>query len=141
MALVQGSLGGLMFWILGLPAPVLWGCVMAVLALVPMLGTFLVWGPAAIFLALNGQWGKALILAAWGAIAIGLIDNLLYPLLVRKRMRLHTVPVFFAIVGGIALFGAAGVVVGPLVLSITDALIDVWRRRTAHGRVAETPVD
>jgi predicted PurR-regulated permease PerM len=80
-------------------------------------------------LALNGQWGKALIVAACGAIAIGLIDNLPYPLMVRKRMRLHTVPVFFAIVGGIALFGAAGVVVGPLVLSI------------AHGRVAETPVD
>lgn len=141
VALVQGSLGGLMFWLLGLPAPVLWGFVMAVLALVPMLGAFLVWGPAAIFLAVNGQWGKALVLAAWGAIAMGLIDNLLYPLLVRKRMRLHTVPVFFAIVGGIALFGAAGVVVGPLVLSITDALIDVWRRRTAHGRVAEAPVE
>lgn len=141
VAFVQGTLGGLMFWILGLPAPIFWGFVMALLALVPMLGTFLVWGPAAIFLALNGQWGKALVLVAWGAIAIGLIDNVLYPLLVRKRMRLHTLPVFFAILGGIALVGAAGVVVGPLILSITDALIDVWRRRTAHGRVADTAVE
>jgi predicted PurR-regulated permease PerM len=74
-------------------------------------------------------------------VAIALIDNLLYPFLVRKRMQLHTLPVFFAIVGGIALFGAAGVVVGPLILSVTDALIDIWRRRMAHGRTAEAAVD
>lgn len=137
VALVQGTLGGLMFWVLGLPAPVFWGFVMALLALVPMLGTFLVWGPAAIYLALGGQWGKAIVLVVWGAVAIGLIDNLLYPLLVRKRMRLHTLPVFFAILGGVALVGAAGVVVGPLILSGTDALLHIWRRRTAHGRAAD----
>jgi predicted PurR-regulated permease PerM len=141
VALVQGILGGCMFWILGLPAPVFWGFVMALLALVPMLGTFLVWGPAAIFLALGGQWGKAIVLVAWGAVAIGFIDNLLYPFLVRKRMRLHTLLVFFAILGGISLVGAAGVVVGPLILSVTDALIDIWRRRTAHGRTASSPVE
>jgi predicted PurR-regulated permease PerM len=140
VALVQGLLGGLMFAILGLPAPVFWGFLMALLALVPMLGTFLVWGPAAVYLALSGQWGKAIILVAWGAVAIGLIDNLLCPFLVRKRMQLHTLPVFFAIVGGIALIGAAGVVVGPLILSVTDALIDVWRRRTAHGGTADAAV-
>ncbi|MGH7307324.1 MAG: AI-2E family transporter [Candidatus Rokuibacteriota bacterium] len=94
-------------------------------------------GPAAIFLALGGQWGKAITLVAWGAIAIGLVDNLLYPFLVRSRMRLHTLPVFFAILGGVSLFGAAGIVVGPLILSVTDALIDVWRRRTAQGRTAD----
>jgi predicted PurR-regulated permease PerM len=141
VALVQGTLGGLMFWILGLPAPVFWGFVMALLALVPMLGTFFVWGPAAIFLALGGQWGKAIVLVVWGAVAIGFIDNLLYPFLVRKRMRLHTLPVFFAILGGISLVGAAGVVVGPLILSVTDALIEIWRRRTAHGRAAGSPVE
>jgi predicted PurR-regulated permease PerM len=133
VALVQGVLGGLMFWLLGLPTPVLWGAVMALLALVPMLGTFLVWAPTAAFLALGGQWGKALLLAGWGACAIGLVDNVLYPFLVRKRMRLHTLPVFFAVLGGVALVGAAGVVIGPLVLSITDALMDIWRRRTARA--------
>jgi len=141
VALVQGVLGGCMFWILGLPAPVFWGFVMALLALVPMLGTFFVWGPAAIFLALGGHWVKAIVLVAWGAVAIGFIDNLLYPFLVRKRMRLHTLLVFFAILGGISLVGAAGVVVGPLILSVTDALIDIWRRRTAHGRTAGSPVE
>jgi len=137
VAAVQGTLGGLMFWWLGLPAPILWGAVMALLAIVPVLGAFIVWVPAAIFLAASGQWGKAAILTAWGGIVVALIDNLLYPILVGKRLRLHTVPVFFAIVGGLAVFGAAGLVLGPVVLALTDAILEIWRRRTAHGRPAE----
>jgi predicted PurR-regulated permease PerM len=141
VALVQGAMGGLMFWVLGLPAPVFWGAVMALLAVVPMLGTFIVWGPAALLLALSGEWLRALVLVAWGACAIGLIDNLLYPFLVGHRMRLHTLPVFFALLGGIAFMGAAGVVLGPLVLAATDALFDVWRRRLAWSGTAETGVE
>ena len=141
VALVQGTLGGFMFWLLGLPTPVFWGFVMALLALVPMLGPILVSSHAAVFLALGGQWGKALVLAGWGACAVGLVDNLLYPFLVRKRMQLHTLPVFFAVLGGVALVGAAGIVVGPLILSVTDALIDIWRRRTAHGNVADVAIE
>lgn len=138
VAMVQGTLGGLMFWWLGLPAPLLWGAVMALLAVVPVLGAFVVWVPAALFLALNGQMGKALILAGWGTLVIATIDNLLYPILVGKRLRLHTLLVFIAVVGGLAVFGAVGVVLGPLILALTDAIIEVWRRRTADGRAAET---
>jgi predicted PurR-regulated permease PerM len=137
VAAVQGALGGLMFWWLGLPAPILWGAVMALLAIVPVLGAFVVWVPAAIFLAVSGQWGKAAILTVWGGVIVALIDNLLYPILVGKRLRLHTVPVFFAIVGGLAVFGAAGIILGPVILALTDAILEVWRRRTAHGRPAE----
>ncbi|MBL9084168.1 MAG: AI-2E family transporter [Planctomycetales bacterium] len=137
VAVVQGTLGGLMFWMLDLPTPVLWGVVMAFLATIPMLGTFVVWMPAAIFLALEGEWWRAAILVTWGAVAIGLIDNILYPVLVGKRMRLHPLPVFVAVVGGITLFGAAGIVLGPVVLSITEALLDVWQRRTADGGTIE----
>jgi len=137
VAAVQGALGGLMFWWLGLPAPVLWGAVMAVLAIIPVLGAFVVWVPAAIFLAASGQWGKAAILTGWGSIVIGLIDNVLYPILVGKRLRMHTVPVFFSIVGGLAIFGAAGLVLGPVILALTAAILEIWRRRTAHGRPAE----
>ena len=137
VASVQGALGGLMFWWLGLPAPILWGAVMALLAIVPVLGAFVVWVPAAIFLAASGQWGKAAILTVWGGVVVALIDNLLYPILVGKRLRLHTVPVFFAIIGGLAVFGAAGVILGPLILALTDAILEIWRRRTAHGRPAE----
>jgi AI-2E family transporter len=96
VAAVQGALGGLMFWWLGLPAPILWGAVMGLLAIVPVLGAFVVWLPSTIFLAASGQWGKAVILILWGTVVVGLIDNLLYPILVGKRLRLHTVPVFFA---------------------------------------------
>ena len=140
VAAVQGFLGGLMFWLLGLPAALFWGLVMGLLATIPVLGTFLVWGPAALFLALGGSWGKALLLTAWGAVAIGLIDNLLYPVLVGSTLRLHPVPVFFSLVGGLALYGAAGLILGPLTLAVAMSLIDIWRSRTAHGRAAEAPV-
>lgn len=141
MALIQGALGGLMFWWLGLPAPVLWGAVMALLAVVPYLGAFVVWVPAAISLLLAGAWGKALILTLWGGVVVALIDNLLFPVLVGKRLRMHTLLVFFALFGGLTVFGAAGVVLGPVVLAVTLALIDVWRRRTEHGSTAENGVE
>jgi predicted PurR-regulated permease PerM len=137
VALIQGVMGGFMFWLLELPSPVIWGLVMALLAVVPNLGTFVIWGPAAVLLALVGDTGRALVLAAWGGIAIALIDNLLYPYLVGHRMRLHTLLVFFAMIGGLILLGASGIVLGPVILVITLALVDVWRRRTIAGRPAE----
>jgi predicted PurR-regulated permease PerM len=126
---VQGLLGGLMFWWLGLSAPLLWGVVMALLAVVPMLGAFLVWIPAALFLTLEGSWGKALILTLWGMLVVGTIDNLLRPILVGKRLRLHTVLAFISVVGGLVLFGSAGLILGPVTLTVTTVLLDVWRQR------------
>lgn len=104
---------------------------MALLAIVPVLGAFVVWVPAAIYLLLAGEWGKAIILTVWGSVVIGLIDNLLYPVLVGTRLRLHTALVFVAVVGGLFVFGAAGLVLGPVILVVTQALIDLWRRRPA----------
>jgi predicted PurR-regulated permease PerM len=130
---IQGLLGGLMFWWLGLPAPVLWGVAMGLLALVPVLGAFVVWVPAAVFLALEGSWGKALLLAAWGAIVIGLVDNLLYPALVGGRLRLHTLVVFIAMVGGLSAFGAAGLFLGPALVTFALELRRVWRVRGPGG--------
>ncbi len=137
VAAVQGCLGGLMFWWLGVPAPILWGLIMALLSLFPMAGAFLVWFPTAVMFALQEDWTRALVLVAWGAIAIGLIDNLLYPSLVGRKMRLHTLPVFFAVVGGVLMIGASGLILGPLLLAMTVTLFDVWRARTAAGRPAE----
>jgi predicted PurR-regulated permease PerM len=141
VALVQGFLGGLIFWWLGLPAPLLWGTVMALLAIMPVLGAFVVWFPAAIYLALDGNWGKALILVAWGGIVISLIDNWLYPILVGKRLRIHTIPVFIAILGGLILFGAAGLILGPVMLAVAVALVNIWQRRTVKGRTAEAGIE
>ena len=127
VAAVQGFLGGLMFWFLGLPTPLLWGLVMGLLSIVPVLGAFVVWIPAAVLLALDGSWGKALILAVWGATVVGGIDNVLRPMFVGSRLRLHTVPAFISIVGGIVLFGASGFILGPLVVTITMLLVKIWR--------------
>jgi predicted PurR-regulated permease PerM len=130
IAVIQGFLGGIMFWILGLPAPLLWGGVMVLLSLVPMLGAFLVWVPAALILILTGHAVKALILVIWGIAVIGTADNFLYPILVGKDIRLHTVVIFFAVLGGVAAFGASGLVVGPVIFALADALIEIWTRRT-----------
>jgi len=140
MALLQGTMGGLMFWWLGLPAPLLWGAVMTVLAVIPTLGSFVVWAPAAAFLMLQGSWVKGMILTLWGLTAIGLIDNLLYPYVVGNRLRLHTLLVFFAVVGGLMLFGASGIVLGPVILAVTDALLHIWQRRTRAGHTAEEAI-
>jgi predicted PurR-regulated permease PerM len=129
VAAVQGTLGGLMFWWLGLPAPVLWGLVMALLAVVPVLGAFVVWIPTALFLALEGSWGRALILAVWGGVVVAGIDNLLYPILVGNRLKVHTIPTFMAIVGGLTVFGSSGLILGPVTLTITLLLLETWRSR------------
>jgi predicted PurR-regulated permease PerM len=130
VAAVQGTLGGLMFWWLGLPAPLLWGLVMGVLAVVPVLGAFVVWIPAALFLALDGSWGKAVILALWGGVVVGGIDNVIYPILVGNRLKLHTIPAFIAIVGGLIVFGPSGLILGPVALTVTVLLLEIWQSRT-----------
>jgi predicted PurR-regulated permease PerM len=129
VAIVQGALGGLMFGILGLRAPLLWALLMMLFSLVPMLGAFIIWVPAAIILAIQGSWVKALVLALWGAFVIGLIDNFLYPLIVGDRLRLHSLLVFFSALGGVAAFGTSGIVLGPVVLAVTIGLLRLWRRR------------
>lgn len=128
---VQGVLGGLMFWALGLSAPLLWGVVMALLAVVPVLGAFIVWVPTVAFLALEGSWGKALILMLWGILVVGTIDNLLRPIMVGNRLKLHTVLAFISMVGGLILFGASGLILGPVVLTITMVLLEILTLRSA----------
>jgi len=127
VAAVQGALGGLIFWWLDLPTPLFWGIVMGLLAVIPVLGAFVVWVPTAVFLALNGSWDKALILTLWGAVVVGGIDNLLYPMLVGNRLKIHTVPAFISIVGGLILFGSSGLLLGPLAVTVTIFLFEIWR--------------
>ena len=127
--LIQGALGGLMFWILGLPAPVPFGALMALFAMLPLIGTAFVWAPAALWLFLHGSWIKALVLVIWGALVISLIDNLLYPILVASEIKMHTLGILLSVFGGLIVFGMAGLVLGPVLLAITVALVQVWTRR------------
>jgi predicted PurR-regulated permease PerM len=131
---VQGALGGLIFWLLGLPAPLVWGFAMFVFSLVPTLGSFVVWAPAAVYLALTGSLWKAAILTGWGLGPVGMIDNVLYPVLVRTRLQLHTLTAFVAVVGGVLAFGAPGLVLGPVAVAVAQTLAPIWRRRTRRAR-------
>ena len=134
IAIIQGALGGLAFWILGLPSAIVWGVAMIFLSLIPMLGAFVVWVPAAIYLFATGHYLKAILLVLWGTLVIGMIDNFLRPKLVGGRAKLHELLIFFAVLGGLQVFGVLGIVLGPVVLAITLALIDVFR---AADRAAE----
>jgi len=138
IAVVQGTLGGLMFWWLGLPTPLLWGIVMGLLAVVPVLGAFVIWIPAAIFLVLEGSGGKALLLTLWGVIVVGGIDNLLYPMLVGRRLKMHTILAFISIVGGLIVFGPSGLILGPVIFTVTKILLEIWssqnKAEQAKGR-------
>jgi predicted PurR-regulated permease PerM len=129
VAVLQGLLGGLMFWILGLPSPAFWGVVMGLLAIVPFLGAFLIWVPAAIGLAFDGHWTAAIVLVVWGTVVVGTIDNIVYPILVGKRLSLHPMISFIAIVGGLLVFGAHGIVLGPLAVAVAKALLEILRAR------------
>ncbi|MBN9414051.1 hypothetical protein ABS71_06950 [bacterium SCN 62-11] len=128
LAMIQGSLGGLMFWWLGLPSPLLWGVVMILFATIPMLGTFVIWVPAAIYLATTGHMIKALILTLWGSVVIGMSDNLLRPTLVGKKAKMHDLMIFFAVLGGLNAFGVLGILMGPVVLAVSLTLLEAFRR-------------
>lgn len=127
IAVIQGALGGFMFWVLGLPAPLIWGVVMIVFATIPLLGTFVVWVPAAIFLAASGQWGKAIVLTVWGALVIGMVDNFLRPQLVGQRAKMHELLIFFSVLGGLQVFGVLGILLGPVIVALGLALLEAFR--------------
>jgi len=127
---LQGALGGVIFAWLGLPAPIFWGFVMAVLSIFPVIGAFVVWAPVATALAMQGNWRQALLLAAWGVLVIHPVDNLLGPVLVGSALRMHTLLMFFCVVGGLAAFGAAGVVIGPVTVAVVTELIESRDRRS-----------
>lgn len=139
VALVQGFLGGLAFWVLGISGPLLWGTVMAVLSLLPSIGAALVWGPVAIYLFANGMLWQGVALALWGSLAIGLVDNLLRPSLVGKDIHLPDYAVLFATLGGIALFGISGFVLGPVIAAMFLAGWKLFTQARASGDAGAVP--
>ncbi|GMO34334.1 AI-2E family transporter [Bradyrhizobium sp. TM239] len=118
VALIQGALGGVIFWLLGLTAPLLAGALMALLSLLPVLGSALVWLPAGLYLLVAGSVTKGIILLAFGTFVIGLADNFLRPILVGQSIRMPSYIVLLATLGGLAAFGANGFVIGPLVAAM-----------------------
>ncbi len=130
IALLQGALGGVIFWFLGIPSPLLWAALMAFLSLVPAVGAGLVWGPVAIYLLATGSIWQGVVLVAFGVMVIGLADNILRPMLVGKDVKLPDYLILISTLGGIEIFGLNGFVVGPLIAAM---FVTVWQM------LAETP--
>lgn len=134
VALVQGGMGALGFMIVGLGAPLFWGTVMALLSFMHIVGPFMVWVPATIFLIFQGAYIKAAILGTWGAILVSLSDNFLRPLIISGRTQIHPLLIFFSILGGLHVFGLVGFIAGPLVVTICLAIIDIYTATPRRGR-------
>ncbi|MHC4135070.1 MAG: AI-2E family transporter [Planctomycetota bacterium] len=132
-ALAQGLLGFIILFILGIEKPVLLACAMALASLIPLVGTAVIWGPVAIWLAIDGEIVKALILVGYGVLVIGMADNFLRPLLVGRHMEAHPLLLFFGTLGGIALFGFAGIVLGPVVVALLNVTVRLFRREFARS--------
>ena len=133
VALVQGTLGGVTFWILDLPAAALWGTVMGVVALVPGLGPPLVWIPAAAILFATGDVARGLALVAIGGLIVGTVDNVLRAVLVAGRAQLHSLAVLLSVLGGLFLFGGLGIFVGPVLFVVALSLIEMARLALEPG--------
>jgi len=126
VAAVQGFVATLAFWVLGVGNAVFWGLVTALVAIIPAVGASLIWLPIAAYLAITGHWIKAGSLLIWGGLVVSTIDNFLYPVLVGSRLQQHTVTVLLSVVGGIALFGVSGLIIGPLALTVSKTLLEIW---------------
>jgi predicted PurR-regulated permease PerM len=118
IALVQGLLGGLMFWFLNIHAAALWGVVMGALSLLPAVGTALVWVPVAIYLLLTGATWQGIVLIAYGVLVIGSVDNVLRPIVVGKDTKMPDYVVLVSTLGGLAVFGPNGFVLGPVIAAL-----------------------
>ena len=125
-ALTQGAISGLIFFILGLSSPILWGALTALFSLVPMVGTALVWAPWAIYLFAIGSPTRAVIFMVLQILVVGGVDNILRPLLIEGSVKLHTMLVFFSILGGIGYFGILGMFFGPLIFAIAMTLLEFY---------------
>jgi predicted PurR-regulated permease PerM len=127
IALVQGTMGGAAFYFLGLSSPVLWGFAMALASFLPLVGPFIIWAPASLFLFFQGAVGKAVLLTVIGAGAISSVDYFLRPMIIGKRTRMPFLFIFFSVLGGIQVFGILGFVVGPMVLALFISVIEIFR--------------
>jgi predicted PurR-regulated permease PerM len=136
VALAQGSLSAIAFAILGIPSPVLLGVLAGICSLIPLIGPALVWLPACIFLFATGHWIKAVILLAWGALVVGTSDNIIRPLVIMGRVKLHPLLLLFGLIGGVKEFGFIGLFIGPAIMSLIFALTDTLRAEFGWSRPA-----
>ena len=127
VAIIQGILGGMAYYFIGIEAPVMWGFAMAVMSFVPLLGTFAIWGPTAAYLFIQGDYMHGGGLFLFGVFVISMIDNILKPLIIGSRTRMHTIIILFSVLGGIRLFGMIGLIMGPLITAVFVSVFEIFR--------------
>ncbi|CAN7424728.1 AI-2E family transporter [Acidovorax sp. LjRoot129] len=133
VAASQGALGGMIFWILGIQGPVLWGVLMAFLSLLPAVGAGLIWVPVAIYFLATGAVWQGVVLIAFGVFVIGLVDNVLRPILVGKDTKMPDYVVLISTLGGMSLFGLTGFVIGPVIAALFIATWDLFAPTKGNG--------
>lgn len=140
VAITQGALTGLTLGILGFHSPVFWGVTTSFFSLLPLVGSGIIWGPAAVYLFVTGQVVKGIILVAVGVGVIGMADNVLRPLLLSGRTTMHGLLVFISLLGGMAAFGFIGLVIGPVAIAAIGTLLDaVLEDQPVDGPEADAP--
>ena len=135
MAILQGALGGLIFWFLGIHAPVLWGTLMAFLSLLPAVGAAVVWVPVAIYFFATGAVWQGVVLTTFGVLVIGMVDNVLRPILVGKDTKMPDYVVLMSTIGGMATFGLNGFVIGPLIAVMFMATWEIFSKARADDLI------
>ncbi len=129
IAAVQGIVGGIVLWLLGVKGAVLWGLIMAILSFLPLVGAALVWGPVALWLAVSGHFVKGLVLALVGVLVLGNVDNVVRPLLLAGKSKINTLVLIISIMGGVSAFGFIGIVLGPLAAVMLEAILESYYAR------------
>ena len=127
IAIIQGVLGGFAFYIVGIESPVLWGVAMSIMSFVPLVGTFAVWGPTSVYLVVEGRFMEGVGLFLFGVLVISMVDNILKPLIIGSRTKMHTLIILFSVLGGIKLFGMIGLIMGPLITAVFVSVIEIIR--------------
>jgi predicted PurR-regulated permease PerM len=138
-ALVQGTLVGIAFALIGMPSPIVFAVLATCASIIPLVGTTIVWVPAALYLALTGHAGAALFLTIWGVAVVSSADNVVRPLFISSRAKITTLPVFIGLLGGVGAFGAIGIFLGPVVIALVLALFEFAEEALAEQQAAESP--
>jgi predicted PurR-regulated permease PerM len=133
VAAVQGLLGGIIFWVTGLPSPIFWGALMAILSLIPIVGPYIIYLPAAVILFVTGSYIRGGIVLGLGVLVVSQSDNLLRPIIVSSRTKIHTLVLFFSILGGLKVFGLLGIILGPVVASVVFTFLEIYKPTKRTG--------
>jgi predicted PurR-regulated permease PerM len=141
IAIIQGILGGLAFYVIGIESPALWGVAMSIMSFVPLLGTFAVWGPTSVYLVVQGRFMEGAGLFIFGVLVISMVDNILKPLIIGSRTKMHTLIILFSVLGGIKLFGMIGLIMGPLITAVFVSVFEMIQNIEASRAENSTPND